>query len=72
LNELGGTTISWKYKSQGKVSLSTPEAEYVVISEVAKKMIWLKNLLKELGKQQDDFSLFSDNQSTICLANSSF
>ena len=72
MNELGGTTISWKYKSQGKVSLSTPEAEYVVISEVAKKMIWLKNLLKELGKQQDDFSLFSDNQSTICLANSSF
>jgi len=30
-------------------------------------MIWLKNLLKELGKQQDDSSLFSDSQNAICL-----
>ena len=65
---LGGTTISWKSKLQGSVSLSTTEAEYVTISEVAKKMIWLKNLLKELGKQQDDSPLFSDSQSVICLA----
>jgi len=28
-------------------------------------MIWLKNLLKELGKEQDDSSLFSDIQSAI-------
>jgi len=26
---LGGTTISWKYKLQGRVSLSTTEAEYI-------------------------------------------
>ena len=31
-------------------------------------MIWLKNLLKELGKGQDEPSLFSDSQSAICLA----
>jgi len=43
---LGGTTISWKSKLQGRVSFSTTEAEYVVIVEAAKKMIWLKNLLK--------------------------
>ena len=65
---LGGTTISWKSKLQGRVSLSTIEAEYVAISEAAKEMIWLKNLLKELGKQQDDSPLFSDSQSAICLA----
>ena len=28
----------------------------------------MKNLLKELGKQQDDSPLFSDSQSAICLA----
>ena len=65
---LGGTTISWKSKLQGRVSLSTTEAEYVAISEAAKEMIWLKNLLKELGKEQDDSPLFSDSQSAICLA----
>jgi len=31
-------------------------------------MIWLKNLLKELGKEQDDSPLFSDSQSAISLA----
>jgi len=61
---LGCTVISWKSKLQGRVSLSTTEAEYVVISKAAKEMIWLKNLLQELGKQQDDSSLFS----VICLA----
>ena len=64
---LGGTTISWKSKLQGRVSLSTTEAEYVAISEAAKEMIWLKNLLKELGKGQDESPLFSDSQSAICL-----
>jgi len=34
-------------------------------------MIWLKNLLKELGKQQDDSPLFSDSQSAICLTKNS-
>jgi len=65
---LGGTTISWKSKFQGRVSLSTTEAEYVAISEAAKEMIWLKNLLKELGKGQDESPLFNDSQSAICLA----
>jgi len=68
---LGGTTISWKSKLQGRISLSTTKAKYVVISKATKEMIWLKNLLKELGKQQDDSPLFSDSQSVICLAKNS-
>ena len=65
---LGGTVISWKSKLQGRVSLSTIEAEYVAISEAAKEIIWLKSLLKKLGKRQDESPLFSDSQSAICLA----
>jgi len=65
---LGGTTINWKSKFQERVSLSTTEVEYIIISKVAKEIIWLKNLLKELRKQQDDSPLFSNSQSTICLA----
>jgi len=63
----GGTTINRNSKLQGRVSLSTTEDEYVAISKVAKEMIWLMNLVKELGKQQDDSPLFSDNQNVICL-----
>ena len=44
---LGGITISWKYKLQGRVSLSTIEVDYVVILEaVANEMTGLKNLIK--------------------------
>ena len=31
-------------------------------------MIWLKNFLNELGKEQDNVSMFSDSQSAISLA----
>ena len=65
---LGGTAISWMSRFQKSVSLSTTEVEYVAISEAAKKMIWLKNFLKELGKEQNSSALFSDSQSAIHLA----
>ena len=65
---LGGTAVSWKSKLQSRVALSTTEAEYIAISEAAKEMIWLKNFLKELGKEQDVSPLFSDSQSAIGLA----
>jgi len=31
-------------------------------------MIWLKNFLNELGKEQDNVSMFSDSQNAINLA----
>jgi len=65
---LGDTTISWKCKLQGRISLSTTEAEYAAISKPANEMIWLKNLLNELGKEQDDSLLFNDSQNAIFLA----
>ena len=65
---LGGTAVSWKSKLQDRVALSTTEAEYIAISEAAKEMIWLKNFLNELGKEQDDAPMFSDSQSAISLA----
>ena len=65
---LGGTAVSWKSKLQDRVTLSTTEAKYIAISEAAKEMIWLKNFLNELGKEQDDAPMFSDSQSAISLA----
>ena len=65
---LGGTPMSWKSKLQDRVALSTTEAKYIAISEAAKEMIWLKNFLNELGKEQDNAPMFSDSQSAISLA----
>lgn len=63
----GGTAVSWMSRLQKSVALSTTEAEYMAISEAGKEMIWLKNFLKELGKEQDNYELFSDSQSAIHL-----
>jgi hypothetical protein len=64
----GNTAISWMSRLQKCVALSTTEAEYIAISEAGKEMVWLKNFLKEIGKEQDKSVLFSDSQSALCLA----
>jgi len=51
--------------------LSTIEAKYVTEIEACKELIWLKNSLKKLGKEQEAPSLHSDSQRAIDLANNS-
>ena len=53
------------------MALSTIEAEYVVITEGSKELIWLKRLMEELGKVQEDTKLWSDSQSAIHLTKNS-
>uniref|UniRef100_A0A2N9HLL9 Reverse transcriptase Ty1/copia-type domain-containing protein n=1 Tax=Fagus sylvatica TaxID=28930 RepID=A0A2N9HLL9_FAGSY len=44
------------------------EAEYVVVTEVGKEMVWLQGFLEELGQRQKKGILHSDSQSAIFLA----
>ena len=68
---LGGTFISWASNLQKIVALSTIEVEYVAVTEVGKKMIWLHSFLDKLGKKQELGILHSDSQSAIFLAKNS-
>jgi len=62
-------SISWSSKIQTTVALSTTEAEYMALSETTKEVIWLRQLLSDLGyQQQSPTTLYVDNQSTISLA----
>ncbi|XP_061993366.1 receptor-like kinase TMK3 [Rosa rugosa] len=65
---VGGAAVSWVSNLQGQVALSTTESEYVAVSEAGKEMVWLKGLLEELGKKQENCALYSDSQSAIHLA----
>ena len=56
---------------QKKVALSMTEDEYVVVIEACKELIWLKNFMEELVKEQMSPSLHSDSQSVINLTNNS-
>ena len=48
---IGETVVSWMYRLQKCVSLSSTEAEYVAIAEAGKEMIWLTDYLEELYKK---------------------
>ena len=56
---------SWKSTLQSTLALSTTEAEYMTITEVAKEAIWLQGLLRELGIGQEEITIFCYSQSVI-------
>ena len=63
----GGGAISWASRQQSCVTLSSMEAEYVALSEACQEAIWLRQLLRDFGEQQQTPTLMKeDNQG--CLA----
>jgi len=58
--------ISWKSCLQKTVSTSSTEAEYKALHEAAKEVIWLTNILAEIGYPHNDpVIIFEDNTSAI-------
>lgn len=55
------------------VTISIKEAEFIATIEAYTKLLWMKEFLRDLGFQQQQYVVFCDNQSAIHLAkNSSF
>eukprot|EP00253_Pinus_taeda_P004174 PITA_04174 len=60
--------ITWACKKQAAISLSSAEAEYRGDVEASKEALWLRQILSELGfEQQHSTTLWCDNQSAIQL-----
>ena len=51
-----GCLIAWKSKSQRSVALSSSEAEYVLISEITKDLLFVKQILEFL-KQEVEYPI---------------
>ena len=54
------------------MELSTTKAEYMATTEAGKEIIWMKEFIRELGIQQEEFRLHCDNQSVIHLVKKCF
>ena len=66
LFHFNGGLICWTSKKQSLVTLSTAEAEYVALCEACKEVVWLRNMLKDLGEEQTVATMiFEDNQSCL-------
>jgi len=47
-DSIGGNLISWKSKKQSVVTMSSAEAQYRAMVSATSKLVWLKQLLREL------------------------
>ncbi len=65
---LGGGTIEWKSQCQGTVSLSSTEAEYKALSQCASGIVYLIQVLKDLGIEMKTTTIYEDNVGAIKLA----
>jgi hypothetical protein len=60
--------VSWRSCLQRSVALSTAEAELMAVCDAAREVIWARNLLHELGfDQQLPTAILNDNQACIAM-----
>jgi hypothetical protein len=59
---LGSVMISWQSRKKSNISLSTLEAEYIVVCSSSYKAIWLRNLLTYLfNLEMEATTILCDN-----------
>ncbi|OWZ08870.1 polyprotein [Phytophthora megakarya] len=69
LMKISGGPVIFKSKKQSSVALSTAEAEYMALALATQEIMWLRQLLAEMGfKQLPSTSIFVDNKAAISIA----
>lgn len=65
----GGSLISWKFKKQPLISLSSVEPEYRALSKVVAKLTWFSSLLNDfVVPVMLYFYVFCDNHDALHIA----
>ncbi|KAJ8892825.1 hypothetical protein PR048_005406 [Dryococelus australis] len=65
---LSGGAVSWYSKKQNCIARSTMEAEYMAMAQVSREIIWMRDLLVELGVEgfmSTPCVIFADNAAAI-------
>ena len=67
---LSGGPVCWLSRRQRLVTKSTAEAEFVALSETVCEVVWLRQLLDDLGRfQEGPTPIYEDNAAAVVLAN---
>jgi len=65
---VGGNLVTWRSKKQPVVARSSAEAEFKGMARGVCELLWIKNVLSDLGfNQNETMSLYCDNTSTITI-----
>jgi transposase InsO family protein len=69
---LNGAAVTWAARKQHSISTSTTEAEYVGLCNAAKEAVWIRNLLRSIGRSgctggARAVRILGDNQSALRL-----
>jgi hypothetical protein len=63
---MGSGAVSWSTKKQTTIADSSTEAEYVSASSASQEILWMQNLLTEIGVEVKGPSpLMVNNQSAL-------
>ena len=64
-----GAPIFWKSQLQKSIATSSTHAEIIALSDTAKRLVWLRTLLDEMGfRDLPPFPIYEDNQATLDLS----
>jgi hypothetical protein len=67
---LAGAAITWKTKKQQTVALSSTEAEYMALGDAVKELLWLFQLLLQIGLKFNSVPvIYEDNEGCRLLSN---
>jgi len=66
--KLAGGAISWTSRAQRTIALSSTEAEYMVLSDCSRQVVWMHTLLGELSYPLYPIPICGDNQGSIFIA----
>ena len=64
---LGGSIIGWSSKSQGRTALSSTEAEYYSVTLGSQELLFIQNILMEIGELIKPGYILSNNTGAIQL-----
>ena len=66
--KMAAGAVTWLSQKQSTVALSTAEAEYIALSSATQEVIWLRQLLTDIGENcTKPVTVWEDNQAAIGL-----
>jgi hypothetical protein len=68
LLKLANGIISWQSRAQKTIALSATEAEYMALSNCSRQVVWIQNILTELGLPVQQTQICADNVGGIFIA----